>query len=360
MSWKSPKSHEQAWQGVRGAWQRDTFPQSVLFTGPAGCGKRALMLHLAALLSCTAVREQRPCANCFACKSLRDPEGGRHWLMALDLNAEEYKKELTRQQRTGELVGSILSNPYGVDTWSTKATISVAQVRHLRESLSYCAEEVRVILVPEADRMNENAANAFLKTLEEVPVRTYFLLSSSRPAKLLATIRSRCLSVALAPLQPQEIREILMENGHQEAEVDAVLPFAQGSVGLAQNHLSKGFVNLVELALRFLEDSLEGKQADLFEILQSEKQVSDATTATLFLEALSYLVSDFLKLNTGGSGTLMLARQSQLRDFFGDSVRSAALFRLLADCNAMIGVCTPTHCLQWLSLQIKLSWGEAA
>ncbi len=80
------------------------------------------------------------------------------------------------------------------------ASISVDEVRRLRGFLSLSAEagSRRVVIVDSADEMNLNAANALLKSLEEPPARTIFLIISSAPGRLLATIRSRKASPGIS------------------------------------------------------------------------------------------------------------------------------------------------------------------
>lgn len=99
-------------------------------------------------------------------------------------------------------------------TWDAKAkrfttAIPVDEVRRLRSFLSLSAEEQgwRVVIVDSADDMNANAANALLKSLEEPPPRTVFFIITSAPGRLLPTIRSRCRTLALQPLQSSDLHE---------------------------------------------------------------------------------------------------------------------------------------------------------
>jgi DNA polymerase III subunit delta' len=88
------------------------------------------------------------------------------------------------------------------------ASLSVDEVRRLKSFLALSAEEGgrRVVIVDSADDMNINAANALLKSLEEPPARTLFLLIANAPGRLLPTIRSRCRVLALAPLGDQDLQ----------------------------------------------------------------------------------------------------------------------------------------------------------
>jgi DNA polymerase III subunit delta' len=107
----------------------------------------------------------------------------------------------------------VLRRPYDAKTKKFAASILVDEVRRLREFLGLTAGEAqwRVVLVDTADDLNTNAANAILKWLEEPPARTIFLLLSAEPGRLLPTIRSRCRTLALAPLGSVDLRRAVIQ-----------------------------------------------------------------------------------------------------------------------------------------------------
>jgi len=102
----------------------------------------------------------------------------------------------------------VIRRVYDTKTKRFSASIPVEEVRRLRTFLSHSAAEGhwRVVLVDSADEFNINAANALLKSLEEPPVRTVFLLISSEPGRLLPTIRSRCRTLDLPALSGEPLR----------------------------------------------------------------------------------------------------------------------------------------------------------
>jgi DNA polymerase-3 subunit delta' len=160
----------------------------------------------------------------------------------------------------------------GYDTKSKKfhTTIAVDEVRRLRSFLSLSAEEGsrRVVIVDSADEMNVNAANALLKSLEEPPAQTIFLIVSSAPGRLLPTIRSRCRVLALAPLGKEDLHRAADQALHAQGkppvpkdDYAALEPLAAGSVrrllslkdggGLAlQAKIDKLFAGLPKLDLK--------------------------------------------------------------------------------------------------------------
>jgi DNA polymerase-3 subunit delta' len=94
--------------------------------------------------------------------------------------------------------------------------------------------KARVFIIEDEERLNEHSSNALLKTLEEPPKTSHLVLTTSRPASLLPTIRSRCQMIRFAPLAPAEIEAHLLR-GKQVSQADARLlaSVARGSIGRA-------------------------------------------------------------------------------------------------------------------------------
>jgi len=115
--------------------------------------------------------------------------------------------------------------------------ISVEEVRAMKNFFSLSAADGgrRVAIVDAVDEMNPNAANALLKLLEEPPSNVTLLLISHQPARLLPTIRSRCRTLRLPPLQPAALSDALTQAGGEVAPEDrtALAELAGGSVGEA-------------------------------------------------------------------------------------------------------------------------------
>jgi DNA polymerase-3 subunit delta' len=133
----------------------------------------------------------------------------------------------------------VIRRPYDAKAKRFTTAIPVEEVRRLKMFLGHTAGEGswRAVIVDPADDMNASAANAILKSLEEPPARTIFLLISSAPGRLLATIRSRCRTLALGPLRPGPLRsavgQALAAAGKPalgEAEIARLERIAGGSV----------------------------------------------------------------------------------------------------------------------------------
>ena len=186
------------------------------FEGPPGVGKELAAFALGQTLVCEA-GGLAACGRCGACHravtlSSDDPRVPLHPDVVL----------LGRGLYRG-LLGSNSSEATG---------ISVEQVRRIVLSrVGFPPHEGRalVFIVREADEITVQAANALLKTLEEPHERTHFVLLTSRPSRLLDTIRSRSLPVRFGPLSDSIVAGILERRGLDPA----VAPLAQGSAALA-------------------------------------------------------------------------------------------------------------------------------
>lgn len=132
----------------------------------------------------------------------------------------------------------LLRRPWDEKTKKLKTEITVDATRKLKEFFALSAAEGgrRVVIVDAADEMNRSAANALLKLLEEPPERATLLLIAHSPARLLPTIRSRCRTLRLRPLQAPDLAEALAQAGAEPVEgptAPGLAALADGSVGAA-------------------------------------------------------------------------------------------------------------------------------
>jgi DNA polymerase-3 subunit delta' len=187
-------------------------PHAVLVTGPGSTGKTTLALDLAAGLLCEApVASERPCRACRACRRVAS---GNH-------------PDLHRLAPGGP--GNQIK---------LKATVADPRsgVLDLIEELSLMAHEggARVAIVEGAHRMNEDAQNALLKTLEEAPAGVHIVLCADDEDRLLPTLRSRCQRIRLGILTGREIETWLTDRGMADAPTAArAARLADGRPGLA-------------------------------------------------------------------------------------------------------------------------------
>ncbi|WP_072377664.1 DNA polymerase III subunit delta' [Hyphomicrobium sp. NDB2Meth4] len=158
-----------------------------LLAGPKGIGKATLAYRFA--------------RAALAQPQERDPTGH-----SLDVDdATIAARQVRALSHPGLLV---VRRPYDTKGKRFASSIPVDEVRRLRTFLGHRAagDGWRVVIVDEANELNVNAANALLKSLEEPPERTVFLLVSPAPGDLVPTIRSRCRMLSLSPLSDSDLR----------------------------------------------------------------------------------------------------------------------------------------------------------
>jgi DNA polymerase-3 subunit delta' len=142
--------------------------------------------------------------------------------------------------------------------FQTKRNITIDQVRRMQHRLTTrpTLGRRRAVIIDPADDLEKNAANALLKSLEEPPVGTFFLLVAHRPGRLLPTIRSRCRVLRFAPLSDGEV-EIILRDAAPEADPAtraAALAAAEGSPGAALEFVAQDLGNLHALMLKLIAE----------------------------------------------------------------------------------------------------------
>jgi DNA polymerase-3 subunit delta' len=194
-----------------GSMIRGPAPHAVLLVGPGGVGKTTLALDLAAGLLCTdADPAARPCGVCRSCR-----------LVVGEVHPDVHR--LGPEGPGGQVViGGAGSKARGV--------------RDVIGELALLPVEggARVAIVESAQRMNEDAQAALLKTLEEPPAGVTLVLCADAEEPLLPTIRSRCARIRLGPVGPRAMEAILAEHGLADPALAARLArISAGRPGLA-------------------------------------------------------------------------------------------------------------------------------
>lgn len=157
----------------------------------------------------------------------------------------------------------VIRRPYDIKAKRFSASIPVEEVRRLRSFLSLSAGDAtwRVVIVDSAGELNTNAANALLKSLEEPPARTVFLLISSETARLLPTIRSRCTLLPLQPLLHADLKNAVAQavSAKDGAETQQTIPeellsLSGGRVRQALSLMSGGGLELQKQIISVFEN----------------------------------------------------------------------------------------------------------
>ncbi|MBI3621473.1 MAG: DNA polymerase III subunit delta' [Nitrospirae bacterium] len=195
--------HERAQQVLMAAVRTQRLAHAYLFTGPDGIGKRLVATRWAMAINCEAP-PKTGFGGCGACRACTMALAGNH----PDL---------------------IVIEPDGL-------FIKIEQIRAVQAALGLTAwsGSRKIILIDQADRLNQEAANCLLKTLEEPPAASLLILISASPDDLLPTLRSRCHPIRFSPLAPDALTPWLIGEQRWSAEDAALVgAVAGGCIGRA-------------------------------------------------------------------------------------------------------------------------------
>jgi DNA polymerase-3 subunit delta' len=294
------------------------LPGSMLFTGEAGIGKKLFALEFAKALNCRNRAGVEACDECSSCKRISNssfPPFGKD---------EEDKTRIV----WSEHADVAMARPY-------KHIIRVGPMRELEREANFRPFEgaARVFIVEDADYMNDQAANALLKTLEEPPATSHLILTTTNPTALLPTIRSRCQVIRFAPIPAPDIERFLIEREDlPPGDASLLARTARGSIGRALAIDIDDYRTRRESMLTILMAlTVTG---DRVQLLRSSEELAAARDRGEYEESLDVLES--LIRDTWG---IVLGRP----------VESLVNFDLLPDLKRCAGELTSSRAAEWMS-----------
>lgn len=235
---------------LRAAHDRGKVAHAQLFTGRPCGAALPMALAYASFLMCQNRTEEDSCGTCAQCvriKKLIHPD--IHFFFPKIAASDRAKHEKALADALPKFREFIAKTPFGdLQDWAfayaqenKNLLISREDSRYLLKNASMRAVEggYKIIIIWYAERMNASAANAMLKTLEEPPEKTIYLLVAYQYEALLATITSRTQLVTVPPHQEADIQRYLKGQGADEASASAIARLSEGLLGAAQGHLQE-------------------------------------------------------------------------------------------------------------------------
>jgi DNA polymerase-3 subunit delta' len=280
-------------------------PQAWLIAGPPGIGKATLAYRIARYLLRYGASDQGPADLTVA---ENDP-------VSIQVKAASHPGLL------------VLKRGLHPETGKLMTVLPVDEIRRLANffGLTSGAGGWRVAIVDPADEMNDNAANALLKLLEEPPPRAMLLLISHAPGRLLPTIRSRCQRLNLRPLDQgdleTELATLLPEQSSDELQ--ALAKLAGGSIGAALRLAGSDGLMLAEQAERLIDQAENPDFAAALSLAEKIARIDNGID--IFGSFLAQTLADRIVARAGRGGT-RLDRWVELREKLNGSFgRSSAL-----------------------------------
>jgi DNA polymerase-3 subunit delta' len=267
---------------------RDSLPPSLIFAGPSGVGKRLTANALAQALNCLEPRS---------------------WPLVSEAGAAQaspFEQVASARDACGRCAACAkIARGVHPDVLvlepGDNGSIKIEQAREVVDRSAYRPFEGkrRVVIIDEADALMPGAQHSLLKTLEEPPSLSVFVLVTARPDVLLATVRSRCPRLDFRPLSPAALAEALVTRGRTKTDALAIAASADGSLGRALEASGDAFVEAREIAQRVLTEAASSPEprrrieaAKTLLAQTSGSGASDREQLTVHLRAMASLLRD--------------------------------------------------------------------
>jgi DNA polymerase III subunit delta' len=278
--------NDEARDTLRRLLSNERVPGSLLFTGEQGIGKKLFALEMAKAFNCRNRVGVEACNECSSCKRI-----SRSTFPSFTSDDDNRERLIW-----SEHADVAMARPF-------KNIIRVKVMRELEREANFRPFEgvARVFIIEDADTMNDQTANALLKTLEEPEPTTHLILTTSNPTALPATIRSRCQAVRFGPIPTALVEKFLIEEEKLPAADAALLARTSlGSIGRAMAADVETYrERRAEMLSVLTALVLSGDRAQLIRSAEGLAAAKDRDQYEQMLEVLEVLIHDALALRLG-------------------------------------------------------------
>ncbi len=269
--------------------EQERLAPSIILHGLPGLGKERMAFYLAERILCEEGGAEA-CGECLSCRKVtRLLHPDVQWIFPKPGSVKDAELEkIVRRKSEGEFFRP---------TFEKTSSHAIDDIRQLRSISGKCPYEGRykVFIVTEADRMTVEAANAFLKLLEEPPDDTVIVMTTSRLYALLPTIRSRCEEIRFSPLPMSALREALI--GILDIpfdQADQLSRSSEGSLGRAVWMYREGGKDGFDDAWQLLQLARDGSESDRLEYIVKGSLKGDRERIRAALDVLASLLRDLI------------------------------------------------------------------
>ena len=231
------KGQDRVIKQLKNSLQNDKLSQSYLFYGPNGTGKLSTALLFAMAINCTSDITNKPCGVCNSCQKIMKFNHPDMLFIFPSTNLGMTKEGIIKSDKLREEYNSYIEHkikqPWNNFYFSGNSEIRIDVIRRLIEKIQHSAfeSEKKIFIVENVDKMGNNAANAFLKTLEEPPEDTIIIILTISRDLLLDTITSRCKIIEFNKVSKKEIVNKLKDKyGLSDEKAEITAGYSKGNL----------------------------------------------------------------------------------------------------------------------------------
>ena len=238
-------------ESLRNAIKNNMTSNGYIFSGPKGCGKKLMAFIFTMALNCSGTISERPCGSCSSC--IRTSNGNHPNVEIVKPTGQSIKIKQIRQ-----IISDVAKKPF--------------------------ESGYKIIIIENAEKMTHDAQDAFLKTLEEPPANTVFLLLAENQNLLLPTIVSRCQVFQFKPVDMVEMKDYIESKyDYIQADIEVAVRHSKGIVGRALEFLqNKESLRVHTVYIDILEKALTGNEGEA--LLLASAVAESKEEAERFLE----------------------------------------------------------------------------
>ncbi len=336
MAWHQILGHERIKKILQKTIADKRIPGAYCFHGLDGIGKDALALEFSKVVNCQSPNvtdnEIEACGKCSACRMAKEFKHP-NIIFVHSLPTPKTPKSKADSPLAGmsnEQVDKIREeldekskDPYHKINIPNASQIKIGQIRHLKNSLAMTSpmKGRRVVIISNADEMTTEAANAFLKTLEEPHENITIILTTSKVSAIPITIMSRCQQVRCEPIQDEIISEILVSrHGVSTEEAAIISAFSQGSYNAARDFMDEGMQEKRTDIVNMLRTSVKKKyRLELCEFIDKITALKNKRETETYLRLLHFWLRDAAILARTGTadGLINFDQHETIAKFIG-------------------------------------------
>jgi DNA polymerase-3 subunit delta' len=306
--------HREAEQTLLTAYRSGRIPHAWLIGGAQGIGKATLAYRMARFV-------------------LAHPDPATRSVQGADSLDVDRDHPVARQVANGSHGGLLTLERTANEKGTMRTVITVDESRETIGFFGSTAASVggwRVCIVDTVDELNANASNALLKILEEPPARSLFLLISHAPARVLATIQSRCRKLPLRPLEVDDVLQAAAEAGEltrRDPALIAAADAAEGSVARALTLMGGQSLGLHQRTLDLLNRLPQLDQRALH-ALGDALPLNDRIGLRAFVDTVDRWLTGHLQGADVGANLPRLARLAEVWEKINNAARDTENFNL--------------------------------